>query len=361
MFGLFVGVGLDRVRRRPIVIGAHLGRALLLLSIPAAATLDALRLPQLYVVTFLVGGLSMCFETARHAYLPSLVPADDLAEGNRKMAITAGVTRVAGPGVAGGIIQLLTAPVAIVVQAAMFALSGFSVWRIRVAEPLPPRSSNQQRVWTSLREGLRFAWSERVIRAFALAEAIFQFFFAAMQAVLLVFFVRQLHLSAGMIGLIFTAGSIGGLVGALVAPHVEQRLPLGPTLLLGSILRFLGLLAIPLAIFLGPYAAVCLIGARGVSSLGWTIWQIYQETTQQLILPNHLRGRVTGSTLVLARGGGAVGGFIGAGLAASAGVVPTVVISAIGATLGTLWLLASPLPRLRDQPPIAREMGTDLP
>lgn len=346
VFGLLVGVGLDRTRRRPVIVAAHLGRALLLLSIPAAAVLDVLCLAQLYVVACASGGLAMCFETARHAYLPSLLPAGELAEGNRAVAATDGLTRVAGPGIAGSVIQIVTAPVAVAMQAIMFVLAGGAVWRIRTVEPPLPRRVSRS-VRAELRQGLAYTWNEPAIRAFTLAEATFQFFFAALQAVLLVFFARQLHLSAGVIGLIFTAGSAGGVLGALVARQVERRLALGQTLLIGSTLRWLGLVAIPFATVAGPYAIGILVAARGVSSLGWTIWQINQETTQQLLLPNDLRGRVTASTLFLVRGGSSIGAFAGAGLAASLGVVPTVVVTVAGAGLGTLWLLASPPLRKR--------------
>jgi MFS family permease len=345
LFGLVIGVALDRIRRRPVLIAGHLGRALLLVSIPVTSAVGLLSLVQLYVVTFLVGVLSMCFETARHAYLPSLLASTDLAEGNRKMAVTDGVTRVAGPGLAGVTVQVLTAPIAVTVQALMFAASALCIARIRAIEP-PPSARESGSVLTSLREGLVYTWNERLIRAFALADGTFLFFFAAMQGVLFVFFSRRLGLSPSTIGLIFTAGSVGGIVGALGARHVRRQVTLSQLIIGGWTLRFLGLVVVPLALFMGPYAALWLVIARLVHAFGWTIWQIYQETTQQLVLPENLRGRVSGSTLFVARSGESLGGFAGAGLAAVSGVVPTLVIAALGTAIGTVWLVASPLMRL---------------
>jgi len=341
LFGLVVGVGLDRARRKPVLVAAHLLRAALLLTIPLAAALGRLTLVHLYAATFLVGTLAVGFETARHAYLPSLVDPDDLAEANSKPAMTDGARRVAGPGLAGAATQWLGPPAAVAAQAALLAVAGLCTWRIRRAESAPAPTPDLD-VLGALREGLAYLWRARRVRALVLSDATFLFFFAAMQAVLVVFLTRRLGLAPGTIGALFAVGGVGGVLGALVAHQAARRLPEGRLILLGSALRCGGLMLIPLSLLAGPFAVAVIGAARVVHAFGWTLWQVYQETALQRALPARLRGRVSGGALVLMRTGESLGGFAGAGLAATLGVSPTLVIAVLGTALGTAWLLPAP-------------------
>ncbi len=338
LFGPLVGVGLDRTRRKPVLVAAHLFRAALLLTIPLAAALGRLTLGHLYVATFLVGTLAVGFETARHAYLPSLVALDDLAEANSKTAITDGATRVAGPGGAGRATQWLGPPVAIAAQAVLLAVAGLCTWRIRRPESAPAPTPDRD-VLVALREGMAYLWGARRIRALILSDTTFLFFFAAMQAVLVVFLTRRLGLAPGAIGALFAVGGVGGVLGALVAHRAARRLPEERLILIGSLLRCGGLALIPLCLLAGPLAVAVIGAARVIHAFGWTLWQVYQETALQRDLPAHLRGRVSGGALFLMRAGETFGGFAGAGLAATLGVTPTLVIAALGTALGTTWLL----------------------
>lgn len=346
VFGLFAGIGVDRFRRRPILIAAHIGRACLTGSIPVAALLNVLTMEQLYVVAFGGGTLSLCFETAYHSYLPSLVSRKHLAEGNSKLATTSAITRMIGPGLAGAVVQWLSVLVGIGINALAYLISGLLMWRIRRAEP-PIAVQTQPSIIADLRRGLLFSFGQPVVRTFMLSEATYMFFFSMMQAVLLVFFTRNLNLAPGLVGVIFTAGSVGGLVGGIISRRVGERFNLGPTVIGGSFLRAIGLAIVPAAMLLGPFAVPALIISRMINALGWTVWQVHQETTQQLLTPNELRGRVTGSSLFVVRSAGALGAFAAASLAARVGPVTTMVIGGLCAMLGTIWLLSSSLVRLR--------------
>lgn len=349
IFGLVAGIGIDRRRRRPILVAAHLGRACLIGSVPVAELLDMVTMVQLYIVAFGVGTLGVCFETAYHAYLPSLVSGDQLAEGNSKLAVTSGITRVAGPSVAGVVVQWLTPVAGVGIGALAFLGAGALMWRIRTPErPSSPRI--QAPVWEALRDGLHFLWQQTIVRAFTLSEGTYMFSFSLTQAVLLVFFVRTLELEPGMIGVVFSAGSVGGVGGAIVAWRLGARYAPGPTIITGSMLRSIGLAMIPLAAISGPVAVPMLITSRFINALGWTIWQVHQETTQQLVTPDDLRGRVTGSSLFLVRSLEGGGGFAAAILAARMGVVPILAIGALGALASIVWLVVSPIVRLRTQP-----------
>jgi MFS family permease len=341
LFGLLAGVAVDRFRRRVILVAAHCGRALLLASVPVAVGFGVLSMAQLYVVAFLTATLSMCFEIAYQSYLPSLVARDQLAEGNSKLAATDGVARTVGPGLAGTTVQVLTAPLALGANAICYLASGLLLWLVRRPEPAPERQARRS-FWRSFVAGLAFTWRHALVRALALSEATYEFFFSMMYAVLFVFLSRELSLAPGVIGAIFAAGSVGGILGAFAARRAGERFGRRAAMVGGSLLRSGGLAAMLLSIVAGPFAVPVLIGARLCNAFGWTVWQVHQETTQQLVTPVRLLGRVNGSMLFVVRGMGALGGFAAAALAAAHGVVPTLVIGAVGAALAVVALLAAP-------------------
>lgn len=339
VLGLFAGVVIDRLPRRPVLIVAHVGRALLWGSIPVAAAFGGLDLIQLYAVAVLSGIFNVCFEIAYRSYLPSLVGHDRLAEGYGKLAVTDGAARAAGPSVAGALVQVLTAPLALAVQALSYLGSAALLWRVHHAEPAPGPGRARGHPWASIREGLEFAWRQAIVRALILSEATYTCSFAVLSAVLMVFFARRLHLDPALIGIIFTVGSIGGILGGLVARGLGNRLRRGRAVLVGSLLRGCGIAIVPLAALAGPLGLPLLIVSRLVNAFGWTVWDVHQETTQQLLTPNRMRGRVNASALLAIHGFDTLGGFAGTGLAALLGVLPTLTIGAVGAALGTAWLL----------------------
>jgi len=361
LFGLFVGVGIDRLPRRPILIAADLGRALLLGSVPIAALYGLLGIVQLYIVVFLVGTMSVCFETTYQSYLPSLVEREHLVEGNGKLAITESMTGIAGPSLAGIVVQFLTAPIGVAVDALSFLVSALSLGLIRKREP-PPAQSAPQSILAALREGFSFMRRQPLVRAFTGCNATFMFFFTVTQAVLLLFFTRHLHLKPVIIGLIFAAGDVGGLLGATIAGRLGKTLAPGPTIMGSAFLRAFGLSCMPLAALAPSVAVPVLLVSQIMQAFGWAIWGVNQGSTRQLLVPDRLRGRVNGSFLFLVRGVPSLGGFAGGVLAGGAGVVPTLVIGATGSLLGIGWLLASPLWSLREQPmPTDGRSVTDSP
>jgi len=164
LFGLVAGVWVDRLRRRPIMLIADVGRAVLLTTIPIAAVLGMLRLEQLLIVAFAVGVLDVFFGLAYASFLPSVVRREELSEGNAKLALSAEVARVAGPGLAGILVQVLSAPIAVAVDAASFLVSAFALTRIKASEPPPVPASERQSVWTEIGEGLRAVTAQPILR-----------------------------------------------------------------------------------------------------------------------------------------------------------------------------------------------------
>lgn len=349
LIGLFVGVGVDRVRRRPVLVVADLGRGIALAWVPIAAAFGFLRIEQLYVVAFVVGTFAVFFETAYQSYLPTLVGRDALVEGNSKLAATESITSVAGPSVAGLVIQFVSAPVAVAVDACSYLLSALSLRTIRQTEPTPKPSP--QRPTAALAEGMRFLWQHTLIRAFAFSNATFMLFFTALQAVLLVYYTGSLGLSAAIIGLTYSAGNVGALAGAFAARRIGTRFAPGVAIIGSSALRAVGLVAVPLTLVLPDVVVIpALIVGLLVHAFGWSLWGVHQGSTRQLLAPDRIRGRMNGSFLFIVRGMTALGGFLGAGLAATVGVQATIIVTVAGALLGSAWLLVPSLIRLRELP-----------
>ncbi|HLZ08895.1 MAG TPA: MFS transporter, partial [Chloroflexota bacterium] len=193
--GLFAGVWVDRLRRRSILIAADCGRALCLATIPAAALLGILRIEQLYAVAFLTGILTTFFDVAYQSYLPTLVERDDLVEGNSKLATTAAIAEISGFGIAGWLVQIITAPFAILVDAASFLVSAVAVWLIRAPEPPESRSPENNNFLLEAREGLRVVARNPYLRAMAVTTFILEFSFQIIGAVITVFGLRELGFS----------------------------------------------------------------------------------------------------------------------------------------------------------------------
>ncbi|MGI8486294.1 MAG: MFS transporter [Thermomicrobiales bacterium] len=350
LFGLFAGVGSDRFPRRPILIGADVARGLLIGWIPAAAFLDALTIEQLYVVIFLVGTCSVLFETAYQSFLPSVVAREELVDASGKLAVTESVTSVAGPSIAGVVIQITTAPVGLIVDAFSYLTSAISIARITDREVRPNKAMTQPNMLASLRQGFAYLWNLRIVRAFTLSNATFMLFFTVAQSVVFIFYTRELGLNAGIIGVIFAVGNVGSLVGAAMASRIGVRSGPGPSILLGSALRAAGTAAIPIAAIVPALAIPILIIAQLVQAFGWSIWSVHQGSTRQMLVADTIRGRVNGSFLFLVRGMTAIGGFLGAALAGAFGVHWTLVISAVGVLAGTLWLIPANLQTMRSLP-----------
>ena len=202
LVGLFVGVWVDRYRRRPILIAADLGRAALLFAIPVAAILGMLRIEHLYVVAFLVGTLELFFDVAHRSFLPSLVKREQLVEGNSKLEMSRSIAMILGPGVAGGLVQLVTAPIAIAVDAISFLISALFLGWIRAPEPAPKPSDQRENIWRELGEGLRLVSGNRLLRAIAGCMGIVGLFNSVLEAVFVLYVTRELGIEPGLLGLV---------------------------------------------------------------------------------------------------------------------------------------------------------------
>ena len=346
--GLPAGVWVDRWPRRPILIVTDLGRAVLLASVPVLALLGALRMDYLYAVTVLIGVCTLFFDVAATSYLPSLVSRDDLLEANSASALSSALASTAGPAIAGGLVQLFTAPVAIAVDAASYVVSALCSSLIRTRET--PAPAAQRRLWSEVGEGLRVLIDDPILRPIIGASTVGSFGGAMRQAVLVLYLVRDLGLAPTLLGLVFAAGGVASVLGALLAGPVRDRIGPGPAIVGGTLLWCAGNALLPLA--RGPLAVVMAlaIAAQVMSGIGTPVYSINQITVRQAIVPSRLLGRVNASRRFLVFGVIPLGALLGGALGQALGLRSVLVVGVAWQALSVLWLLLSPVRTLRQTP-----------
>ena len=349
--GLVAGVYADRLRRRPIMIICDIGRALALGSIPVAFVLNLLTLEQLYFVALLTGIFTVFFDVSYQSYLPALVDRPNLIEGNTKLEITRSTAQVAGPAVAGFLIQLIGGAKAVAVDAVSFFLSALALASITKPEPEPRPStaSGASGFIPEMREGIDVVFRNPILWRIAACTATTNLGSnMVFGAVFLVFAYRQLHLSAGVVGVVFALSSVGALAGAFLAGWVARRLGIGPTLGVMVIVGGLALLATPLAVVGVP--AVILATTGFIEGLTIPIYNINQVSLRQAITPDRVQGRMNATMRTIVWGTIPLGAFIGGILGTSIGLVQTIVLGGILSTLAASWIVLGPVIRLREQP-----------
>jgi MFS family permease len=351
LLSLFAGVWVDRVRRRPILIVADIGRALLLGSIPLAAVLGMLGIEQLYVVGLLSGVLTVFFDVAYQSYLPVLVSREHLVEGNSKLEVSRSVAQIAGPGVAGALVQVATAPIAVALDALSYVASVISLLFIHTPEPTPiPHEGRDSRMWAQLREGLGVVVRNPLLRSIAGCTATSNLFTNAVMAIYVLYVTRELGLQPAVIGLILAVGGPGALLGALLAGPLARRFGLGTTIIGSIFIGGLSNLFIPLAG--GPPAvttAMLMIPAF-VGGMTSPIYNINQVSLRQAITPDHVQGRMNASMRFIVWGTIPIGALLGGAVAQIIGLWATIVVMVLGGLLAPAWVAFSPVRQLRSQP-----------
>lgn len=349
LLALFAGVWADRRQRRPILIATDIGRAILLLAVPLTYVLGILRIEYLYLVQFFVGILTVFFDVAYQSYLPSLVQRDDLIEGNAKLQVTQSAALIIGPGIAGGLVALTGAPSAVTLTALTLVMSALLLARIRAPEP-GVVSGQRARLRAEIGEGLRFVISNPLLRAVAGYQATSNLFVHMVLALLILYATRTLGIGAGLLGLIFTGGSAGFLLGAMGARRIAHRFGPGLSIVGGATLMCAGYLLLPLARGPVPVAVTILVIGLGISGFGETIFGINQMSLRQSITPDHLQGRMNATMRFVTWSSRPVGAVIGGGLGDVIGLQPALIVGAIGALVALPWLYGSPLRTIREIP-----------
>ena len=357
LFALPAGVWVDRLPRRPILVLADLGRALALASIPIVAVSGSLTIGQLYAVGFGVGTLTVFFDVAYQSYLPSLVERDRLVDGNAKLEVSRSAAQVGGPGVAGVLIGAVTAPYAIVADAVSFLGSALLLFGIRNRESPEDRGHERSNLVKELGEGLRYLFGDARWRSIMAYVATVNFFAEVAFSIYFVYAVRRLGLSAGELGLVFSVGNLGWLLGAILGPRLSARFGIGPILVAAGVLSGAPMLLVPLA---PRSSAIPFLVASGiVTSLGIVLYNVNAISLMQALTPHRLLGRMNASRRFVVWGTVPFGALAGGVLASQIGLRPTLFIGASGATFCFLFLLFSPLRHIRclpDEPAVGQDL-----
>jgi MFS family permease len=348
VFALHAGAWVDRRgRRRQTMIAADIGRAALLLSVPIAYAADALSLAQLYAVTFGVGGLSVLFGVADTSLFVSIVPRERFVEANSLLNGSRAFSFVAGPSACGVLVQVLTAPVALVADALSFLGSALLLGRIA------PREAPSDSEGGGVRTGLRYIARSAVVRSSLLATATINFFNFVFFALFVLYATRTLGVSPGTLGLVLGTGAVGGLLGSVVTTPLARRIGIGPAFVVGCVIFPAPLVLVPLAGGSHSIVLALLFLAEFGSGLGVMILDISAGSIFAAVIPHELRSRVSGAYTFANYGVRVVGSLLGGALGTAIGLRPTLWIATVGGLAGVLWLLPSPVLRMRTLPEAA--------
>lgn len=344
---LAAGAYIDRHRRRPLLIGADLLRAAVLIAIPVAAWLGALTLPQVFATAALVAAASVVFDIASHSYLPSIIGKTELVDGNSRLAATDSVAEVGGPALAGVLFQWLNPPVAVAANALTYLVSAGLLAAIRTPET-PPAPSPREHWTREVSQGFRLAWSDAHVRPLLLMESIQGLFGGLFSALYVLFAIRTLGLSPAMLGLAIGAGGVGALAGAVIAPVLSRRLGQGPAIILATAGAALALLIAPFAPAAPMAALAALVVSQVIGDALAVAGGVLTSSLRQTLLPQAVLGRVAGAFHASAGGMAVIGALGGGLLGQSIGPRAALLVAALGFLIPPLIGALSPLRKLHN-------------
>src|SRR3954468_3934347 len=347
LIGLPAGAWVDRWRRKRVLVTADLVRALVLATLPVAYLLDVLGLGQLFLVAAVTGTATVFFDVAYQSYLPALVDRDQLVDGNGKLEASRAVAQVAGPGLTGVLLRVLGAPLLIAVDAVSFLLSALFLGSIQRADTVPDRATRRP-LRTEIAEGLGFVVRHPLLRRIVACTGTANFGSAMSGALLVLYSLRVLGLSETTLGIVFAAGSVGGLVGAVTGARFARWVGEGRAIPLSALILMPFTALIPLSV-LGAPAVLLIIGWFGFS---WAVvaYNIPQVSFRQRLCPPHLLGRMNAWVRFIVYGTQPLGALLGGVLGSTIGVLPTMWIAVAIEGLAAVWVVASPLMGMRELP-----------
>lgn len=350
LIGLLAGVWADRLHRRPILIACDIGRFVVLCTIPLAALFGVLSLPQLYVVTLAASTLTVFFDVAYQAYLPTLVRRDELVEGNSKLTATASIAEFGSFSLSGWLVQLLRGPGAVFIDALSFLVSAYFVWRIRTPEPPPAPLGERQHILREARDGMHVVIREPLLRSLAMSNILLNASQRMLGVVFLLYLNRELGFGPGLLGMIFAVGGITSLGGAYLAGRPHWFGGLGRSLVASVILMGVGMLFMPLAASVSVLGVALLVANQLVTDPAATFFEINCVSLRQGITPDRLQGRMNATMKFTEFGGMLAGTALGGVLGEVIGLRQTLFVAVAGTFIAGVILALSPVFRLRQMP-----------
>lgn len=347
LIGLIAGTWVDRLRRKPIMLAMDIGRAAVLLVIPAAALLDFLSMPVLLVVSLLTGAQSVIFNAAYVSILPSLVERRDLPDANSKLYASVSLAQVIGPATAGVLVSWITAPMVIVLNAITYLGSAEFIRRIGPEERSDTDMPERQSFLREAREGLGALFGSPVLRAISLSSATINLAGWMFLAVYILYMTDDLGLSPGGVGLVFASGGVGALIGSVIAPRLASRWGTGPTIVWSAVLFGVFGLTVPLAILIPEAALPLVVFAELMQWLTLVVFNILAVSLRQTLTPGRLLGRVAASSQVLSQGMMPIGSLLGGIVGSLFGVQAALLAGVAGMFVAAAWVIASPVRHIR--------------
>ena len=348
LFGLLVGVWVDRRERRGVLIVADLGRGAMITTIAVLGFASLLHMAYLYVFAFLIGILTVFFDVAYQAYLPALVERRQLVDANSKLETSNTIAQTGGPAVAGVVIELFKAPVAMIFDAATFFVSALTLVGIRKREATPD-ASKRQSILAEIREGIGVVLGDARLRYIATCTAWANFFSSAVLSALLIIYLKDsLGFTPITLGAMFGIGSVGGVLGAIAASPIAKRIGVGSSIIVGAALFSLAL--VPLPFVTGPLAFPVIAGVFAMALFGNLLYNINQVSFRQAIVPIRLQGRLNATMRTIVWGTLPAGALAGGALGDAIGVRPAIILGLVGGAFAFLWVLFSPVRQVREMP-----------
>jgi MFS family permease len=345
--GLVAGAWVDRLRRRPVMIAADIGQAVILASVPIAALTGWLSIPQLVVVALLASAFETAHNAADNAYLPTVVEREHLVDANSALTASRSVAEFSAFSISGFLVQIFTAPIAIAIDSISFLVSALVLGTIRRPEAAPRPPAGREPLIAEIREGLRPIARSATLRAIAAASSGSHFLWGVFGSLYLLFASEELGLDPATIGLIAAIGGASSLVGAVLAGRLSRRLGIGPTILLGLVAFTAASALLPLAPAGSIAIAIVVLVIAQVGDLGATINEINELSLVQSIVPNNLMGRVSSSLEFLTHSWLLVGTVVGGVVGEWFGIRFALWIGVLGGVAGIAFLWLSPLRTLR--------------
>lgn len=346
LLALFAGAWVDRWRTRTVMVLADVGRILALGAAAVAGLCGLLGLPALFMIAFVIGTLSVFFDVAYQASLVRLVQRDQLVRGNSALEGSRSAAQIGGPALGGALVSLLSAPIAAASSALFFALSFLSIRRIRRVESIPESLERPSGVWRRIHEGLRFVVGDTVLRTVCLASAAFQFSFAAVMTVYLLYLPRELHLSGTAVGLALAATGPGALLGSVLAARLPDRFGYGPVLVAAAALGDGAFLCVPALHGSSAVTFPALLAANFVFGACGQLVNVAVMAVRQTATPDGMQGRAAGTITFVGMGLSPLGSLAGGFLAAEWGLRTSLLVTAAGMLLSPVVMALSPLARL---------------
>lgn len=354
IMGIFLGVWVDRRSRGPILVMSDVGRIFLLLVVPTAYVFDFLSMELMYVVSFGTGATGMLFEIAYRSFLPSVVRRSELVEANSKLELANSGAVAVGPGIGGLLVELIAAPFALLGSVVMYVISASMFRSIRVSEVISAHAKdsggNDESILRGIKNGFGFFRRSRALVGTSAAASMLMLFGTSFDTIYILYLVRNLDFTPGMIGLIFSLGSIGLLGATFISSWLTRRIGVGRTLVLGFLILGVGGFIVPAAEGSKAFVFVMMVAAEIAFVLGMVIWNIGHVSLRQAITPHTLMGRVTSIQIVIVRGVVPVGAMIGGYLGEQMGLRGALYVFAGGMAAGVVWLLLLGVWRIQELP-----------